>query len=291
MKPAPFFFHQPKNVEEALALQARWGEECKLLAGGQSLVPMLNFRLLRPSHIIDINGLRELEFLRIENGELHIGALTRHHGLARTQIVREGWPMLSGAAGSIGHYAIRQRGTVGGSLAHADPAAQLPLMAVVLDAEITLRSERGERRIPAASFFKGAMTTDIAVAEMIASLRIPRLAASEGWSFQLFASRAGDFADAMAAARLTLDPARRIAGLRLAVSAAEPAPRCFDSETRGFLGERVDAGLFGRIAEAASRACAIDDSPRMSASSRRHLVQALVRRALREAAARQGAFP
>src|SRR5437867_4261334 len=141
MKPAQFDYHSPATLPEALQLLTRLGDGAKVLAGGQSLVPMMNFRLVRPAHLVDLNGLRELNYLRVEHGELRIGAMTRQRALERSPIVAEGWPLLRDTTGYIGHVQIRNRGTVGGSLAHAYPSAELPVAMTALDATFVLRSE------------------------------------------------------------------------------------------------------------------------------------------------------
>ncbi|MGH7931373.1 MAG: FAD binding domain-containing protein, partial [Candidatus Binatia bacterium] len=159
MKPASFDYYSPASVTDALNLLARHGEAARPLAGGQSLVPMMNFRLARPALLVDLNGLQELSFVRVVNDELRIGAMTRQRALEQSTIVAEGWPLLQEATRHIGHIHIRNRGTVGGSIAHAYPSAELPLVMTALDASFVLRSAQRERIVPARDFFVDAMAT------------------------------------------------------------------------------------------------------------------------------------
>ncbi len=194
MKPAPFNYHRPQTVSDALDLLGRFGDEAKLLAGGQSLGPMLNLRVARPANLIDINDLIELDFVRTKADRLEIGCMTRHHRLASDAEASRVCPILSAAAKTIGHYAIRQRGTLGGSLAHADPAAQLPLIATLLDAALRVDSRSGSRVIKARDFFVSSLVTALAPDEMITSVSFPVLASSRGWGLEMFSQRRGDFA-------------------------------------------------------------------------------------------------
>ena len=178
MKPARFDYQAPQSVEEALAALAAHGEDAKIIAGGQSLVPMMNMRLAQPPVLIDINALPDLASVRDEGQHLAIGALIRHHDLAHHEIVRALCPVLAEAAATIGYYAIRQRGTLGGSLVQADPAAQLPLIAVLLDAEMELASLVGSRRVPASDFFLSVFTTSIEPTEILTACRVPKRSAA-----------------------------------------------------------------------------------------------------------------
>jgi CO/xanthine dehydrogenase FAD-binding subunit len=153
MKPAVFEYYDPTTLGEALSLLARLGDDAKVLAGGQSLVPTMNFRLARPANLVDINRLAELSYIRVEAGTLALGAMTRQRQVERSALVLKGWPLIAEALEQVGHVQIRNRGTIGGSLAHADPAAELPAVMVALEAELVLRSARGERRLAAEDFF------------------------------------------------------------------------------------------------------------------------------------------
>src|SRR3954453_10484234 len=170
MKPPPFDYHAPETVDECLALLADHGDEAKVLAGGQSLVPMLALRLARPEHLVDVNRVRELARVRRENGSLVVGATTRHTTLEKDPEIAAAVPLLARVAPHIGHVQIRNRGTLGGSLAHADPAAELPAVARVLDAEIEVAGPRGTRRIAAAHFFETVFTTSLEADELVTAV-------------------------------------------------------------------------------------------------------------------------
>jgi carbon-monoxide dehydrogenase medium subunit len=191
MKPAPFRYARVASAAEAVAILAAGAGEAKLLAGGQSLVPLLNMRLVRPAVLVDLNGARELERIGPEpDGGLVLGALVRHTDLATSPLVRERAPLLAAAARHVGHAAIRNRGTLGGSLAHADPAAELPAALVALDAELALLGPRGSRRVAAAEFFRGLLSTALAADELLTEVRVP--ASPPGWGFAEVARRPGD---------------------------------------------------------------------------------------------------
>ena len=194
MKPAPFRYHRPQSLGEALALLTEFGADAKLIAGGQSLGPMMNMRLAQPAELIDVNALPGLDGIRTHPDSLEIGALARHHAVATSPVVRKYCPLVAEAAQTIGHYAIRSRGTLGGSLAHADPAAQLPLVAATLGAEIAVAGPRGERRIGAGEFFVSFMTTALEPDEILVSVRFPKAAPGERHAYLQFSRRQGDFA-------------------------------------------------------------------------------------------------
>src|SRR5215468_9650781 len=189
MKPAPFDYYEPKTVAETLSLLAQFSETGKLLAGGQSLVPMMNMRLARPAQVIDLNRLSELDYLKVADGELRIGAMTRQRSLERSVAVREGWPLLQEATRYIGHVQIRNRGTVGGSLAHAFPSAELPVAMVTLDASFVLRSKANQRTARAEDFFLSYMTTTLQPEELLTEISVPALPVPCGWSYQEISRR------------------------------------------------------------------------------------------------------
>jgi len=286
VKPAPFSYHRPRSLAEALALLAERGAEAKLLAGGQSLGPMLNMRLVQPAHLVDLNAVPGLDDIRDAGEAIEIGALVRHDQLAGSALVRTACPLLGEAAQSIGHYAIRQRGTLGGSLAHADPAAQLPLVAVALGAEIAIAGPRGERRLPAGKFFVSLMETALAADEIVVSARVPKLAPGEGYAYLQFSRRQGDFAIVAIAATLRLDAAGRVARLRLAVGAVEAVPVSLDALGERSKGRAADASWANELAAAARSALEPTESPRVPAVYRSELVGVLTRRALLQALAR-----
>ncbi len=197
MKPAPFEYAAPETVDEALGLL---GEDAKALAGGQSLVPMLNFRLARPELVVDINSVSELDYLRSGDGVLRIGALARQATLERDEAVARGWPLLRLATRLVGHPQIRNRGTVAGSVAHADPTAELPVALLTLEARMVARSARGERRLAAGEFFLGLLTTALEPDELLVEIEVPAPPPGAGSGFAEHARTHGDFAVAGAAA-------------------------------------------------------------------------------------------
>lgn len=252
--------------------------EVRLLAGGQSLVPMLNFRLARPDHLVDLNNIAALDYVRLSEAAIEIGGLTRHHQLATDPRIGAALPLLAHGAASIGHYAIRRRGTLGGSLAHADPAAQLPLLALLLDAEVICRSAAGERDMPAADFFESIMTTALDPGEIIVGVRFPVLPSQLGWGFELFNQRQGDFAIVAVAALLALDSHGRVSDLRLAVGGVSEKPIRFDDVSNRFLTQRPDEKWMMALADTVQAVCEIEET-RISAIFRRELLQVLTRRA------------
>lgn len=239
---------------------------------------MLNFRVARPDHLIDLNDLAELDYVRISDGVIEIGAMTRHQRLATDPQIRAALPLLAQGAASIGHYAIRQRGTLGGSLAHADPAAQLPLLAVLLDAELMCRSVARQREVPAADFFQSIMTTALEPDEVIVGVRFPVIAPPVGWGFEIFNQRQGDFALVAVAALLELNSKKLVCGLKLAIGGVSVKPVRFDDITARYLGREPDAKWLGSLADIVQSVCEIEET-RISAIFRQELVHVLTQRA------------
>ena len=283
MKPAPFEYHRAGNLEQALALLDEHGDEARLLAGGQSLVPMLNLRIARFGHLVDINPLRDLDYVRETGDALEIGALTRHVTLERLDVVRRLCPIVASAARTIGHVAIRERGTLGGSLALADPAAELPLIATLLDAELEIASSTQRRRLRARSFFVDVLTTALQSNEALICARFPALADCEGFGLHALSRRAGDFAIVNAAATLRLDGTGKIAGLRMALGGVGATPVALALLEEAQVGATPDADWAEAVAEAAAREVEPHDDPHASADYRRDLVRVLLARALGDA--------
>lgn len=281
MKPARFSYEAPTTVAGVLAALAARGDGAKIIAGGQSLAPMMNMRIAQPGHLIDINRVAGLGEIRREQDHLVCGALVRHADLARHELVRTHAPMLAHAAETIGHYAIRQRGTLGGSLAHADPAAQLPMVAVALDAGIEIAAQASRRTVPATEFFSSIFTTVLEPHELLVAIHVP-LGAPRGWGFRLFTRRAGDFALVLVACSLarTRDG---VADVKLAVSGIGPTPVRLDGAIEAGSG---DAGWIARSARAVAAAAPIGENERVSAEYRRELVEALAQDALTDAVER-----
>jgi carbon-monoxide dehydrogenase medium subunit len=278
MKPARFSYEAPTSVADALAALAARGAEAKIIAGGQSLAPMMNMRIAQPGHLIDINRVSGLSEIRVEGGHLVCGALMRHADLARHVLAWTHAPMLAYAAGTIGHYAIRQRGTLGGSLAHADPAAQLPLAAVALDARIEIASQTGSRLVAATEFFASIFTTVLEPHELIVAVHIPIARAGEGWGFRLFTRRAGDFALALVAC--TLVRSAKEYAVKVAVGGVAPTPIRLDHALPKGIGE---ADWVSRAARAVAAAAPVEENERISSEYRRELVETLAHGALTEA--------
>jgi aerobic carbon-monoxide dehydrogenase medium subunit len=285
VKPAPFVYHAPKILEEAVAILAEVApEDGRVLAGGQSLVPTMAFRLARPAHLVDINQVAGLDRLVTERGVLTIGACVRHAAFHR--------PVAAGPLGDlsafvvrhIAHYPIRTRGTFCGSLAHADPASEWCLVAATLGGEIAARSVRGTRRIAAAEFFQGLMTTVLEDDELIEAVRLPLLAPDTRWGFYEFSRRAGDYALAMALAAYRLENGV-IADPRLGLGGVEASPRRISEAEAVLAGKPPEIGIFRRAAEAAADAVDPLEDIQASAEYRRDLVRAVARRALERAAA------
>jgi carbon-monoxide dehydrogenase medium subunit len=283
VKPGRFSYEAPATLGEALNSLASWRDNAKVIAGGQSLAPMLNMRLARPDRLIDLNRLAELGRIGIDGDWLTIGAMVRHAQLGRDELVERHAPLVAHAAETIGHYAIRQRGTIGGSLAHADPAAQLPLATLALGAEFELRSSRGSRTVSAEAFFVSIFTTVLEPDELLTAIRIPIAHAREGWGFRLFNRRAGDFAIASVAARLTRGEGASVAGLRLAVGGIGPVPVRVDHLIARELAGYVSEGWSAGIASAIAKVIEIEDNERTSIAFRRELVQRLTRDVLDDA--------
>ncbi len=284
MKPGRFSYEAPTSLDAALKSLATWRDDAKIIAGGQSLAPMLNMRLARPDHLIDINGLADLGRVAVDDdNRLSIGALVRHHQLGHHELVTQHCPMLAHAAETIGHYAIRQRGTIGGSLAHADPAAQLPLAALTLDAELELRTATARRTVMADAFFVSIFTTAIKPDELLVAVRLPLRQPREGWGFRVFARRAGDFAIVSVAATLARGEGAVIDRLRLAIGGIGPVPVRAEHLVPAELVTALTEGWAARVAAAVAAAVEIEDNERTPVVFRRELVESLTRDVLDEA--------
>ena len=284
MKPPDFEYARPTSIAAAVDLLAAADGEAKVLAGGQSLVPLLNFRLAAPTMLIDINRIPELAFLRQHDGWLEIGAMTRMRALELDPIVRELVPIVARAATWVGHVQIRNRGTVGGSIAHADPAAELPAICVLLGAEVLVVGPRGERRLPADDLFSGFLTTTLAEDEILTEVRFPLPVAGETFGFQEFAHRRGDFALAGAAVSLRRTSDGHVEHARVAVFGTADRPVRVAEAEAALIGAAAGPAAFDGAAEAAADSVAAAD-PRPDAAYRRTLIATLVRRALDDAAA------
>ena len=286
MKPAPFDYHAPRNLEEATGLLASL-ENVKVLAGGQSLVAMMNFRYVIADHLVDIGGVAALCGIGVADGALRIGAMTRQRELEFSAEVKRHCPVLHEALQHVGHRQTRNRGTIGGSLAHADPAAELPALCLLHDAEIEIASRRGTRRMPMREFAVGFMTTALEPDELVTAISLKLWPAGHGYGFQEFARRRGDFALAGAAALLEVAPDQSVRRAAVALFGVAASPVRLDAAENGLRGKRLDMAA---IATAAAEARSIEplEDIHAGADYRRHLAQVLTRRALVDAAQRAG---
>ena len=284
MKPAAFDYFRPASLSEALALLAKYKDDCKILAGGQSLVPAMNFRLARPGVLIDINDLGELDYIRADDRELHIGALTRHAAFHRRVVDGPLGALLSRVAGHIAHYPIRQRGTFAGSLAHADPASEWCLVATTLDAAVVVKSARSERVIAIGDFFNGTFSTDLKPDELLVEVRLPAMA--QGWrtGFFEFSRRAGDFALGMALAALRIEGSV-VSEARLGVGGVSDRAIRLQRLEGALLGRPASPELIETIAREAWASVSPVGDIHASPEYRRDLIATAVKRALTEAVA------
>lgn len=285
MKPAPFQYYAPTTVEEALAYLAKHGYEAKVLAGGQSLIPMMNFRLAQPAMLVDINPVADLSYIQpTRDGGLRLGAMTRQRQVELDPLVAQAAPMLHAAMPKIAYPAIRNRGTVGGSIAHADPSAELPAASVALNARFLLRSQkRGERWVNAQDFFVGLFTTLLEPDELLVEIRLPPMSPHSGWSFLEVARRHHDFALVGVAAVVTMDNGT-CKQARLVYFSVGDSPVEARQAEAVLQGQPPTAEAIREAAETAARAD-VDPQSDINASAdyRRHLVKVLGRRALTQA--------
>jgi carbon-monoxide dehydrogenase medium subunit len=284
LKPAPFTYHDPRTVAEACALLARC-DNARLLAGGQSLMPLLNFRAVTPDHLIDLNRVDGLDYLRVEDDRIEAGAMTRQATLERSREVGARLPILHEALDHVGHRQTRNRGTLGGSLCHLDPSAELVNVTALLGGTLTAVSQRGQRDIAIADFAAGYLATDLAPDELLAKVTLPLPPRGHGHAFVELARRRGDFAIVACSALITLDAHGAIGAAAVALSGLGHAPVRPAAIERALVGQKPTAGAFKDAAAEAGRLPAQGD-PFVSAAYRSHLARILTFRALEQAAAR-----
>ena len=288
MKPPKFDYHAPRTLDEALGILRRYDGEAKVLAGGQSLMPLLNFRLSRPGALVDLNGVAELFGIREVDGQLRFGAMTRQRAIEFSPIVAQRLPLLLEATKLVGHLPIRSRGTIGGSIAHADPSAEYPAVLTALDGEVIVRGSKGERTVKSSELFQTYLTTSLAPDEILTEVRLPAMDARAGWAFEEFSRRHGDFAIVGIAAVIAGDRARCTMA-RLATAGAGPIPvRLRAAEEileRDGLGDAAIEAAARRAAELVNP----DSDLHASADYRRNLTRVLTERAVRRAITRLGA--
>jgi CO/xanthine dehydrogenase FAD-binding subunit len=282
VKPAAFEYHRPRDISEALALLREIGDDGKILAGGQSLMPMMNFRLAEPAHLIDINFIGGLDYIRSENGAIKIGCLARQARVLSDPLIRQRCPLLAAALAHVGYEQTRNRGTICGSLAHADPAAELPAVLLTFDGSVTVRNSTRRRELPAREFFQSYLTTAVAGDEIVLEASFPEQPANSGSSFIEFARRFGDFAIVGVAAALTLAN-DEIADARIVLTGVSDKPWRERGIEEILIGKKPAPELFNQTAQGI--AARIDPSSDIHASAayRRSLANILTRRALGDA--------
>ncbi|KAB2920520.1 MAG: xanthine dehydrogenase family protein subunit M [Hyphomicrobiaceae bacterium] len=282
MKPAAFDYLAADSLDAAAAALSRAGGDGKVLAGGQSLMPMLNFRLVRPSILIDINRIPGLAYIEATDNAVRVGALTRHHAIETSPVVKAHLPVLTAAMQHVAHLAIRNRGTIGGSLSHADPAAELPMMALLLDARIAIQSYGGRRTEQARDFFVGSLATSLGEDEIVTDVEFPRLAPGTGWAFEEVARRSGDFA--LAAVGVTISVRDGKADqVRIGMMGVGETPLRAPQAEALLSGRTVDGALLDEAVASVRSVVEPNSDLHASGEYRRHLVGVLARRAIETA--------
>jgi carbon-monoxide dehydrogenase medium subunit len=289
MKPAPFKYHAPHSLEEALSLMNQHADEAKLLAGGQSLVPAMNFRVVQPSLLIDLNRVQEMAYISEDKNALHIGAMARERQLEFNASIETRTPLLHEAVPFIAHPQIRNRGTIGGSIVNADPAAELPVLMLALDARLKAQSISGERWIDAKDFFAGMFTTALEPNEILVEIELPFMSAHTGWSFMEVAPRAGDYALMGVAALVTLDENGKCAHAKLVYLNAGDGPVDAKDTAKSLEGETLsDALMESAAAMASEKEINPFGNVHTSPEFQRHLAKVLTKKALKQAIQRAG---
>ncbi|GAA5174553.1 xanthine dehydrogenase family protein subunit M [Pseudonocardia eucalypti] len=289
MKLPGFTYHRPESLDETLSLLAELGDDAKVLAGGQSLLPVLALRMSSVAHLIDIGRVAGLDRIDRNGDGIAVGARVRHAEVEHDPAVAKAAPLVSAAMPLVGHRAIRNRGTTCGSLAHADPSAELPAVALALDARLVVRSRSGERLVPAGEFFQGVFTTDLAETELLTGVRFPPWPAGAGWSVRELSRRHGDFAIAGLAAVLDLDRDGAVESAALSFFGVAGVPRRVAEAEQVLLGERPGAALFEEAGQIVAKALEPPEDLHGSSAYRKHVAGVLTRRCLKEAAERAGA--
>lgn len=283
MKPAAFDYIRAESVADAVSALVAADGDGKVLAGGQSLVPLLSMRLARPSVLVDLNRVPGLDHIRLDGDVLAIGALARHEAVLRSPVVRQAAPLLPAALRYVGHQTIRNRGTIGGSISHADPAAELPAVSRALDAAFVIEGPRGRRTVAAADFFEGYLTTVLDADEILTEVRVPVQAAGSRVSVQELARRSGDFALVAVFAALAFD-GEVVTSARIAVAGTNSEPLRVPAAEAVLVGRAAGAGPIAEAAAAIAAATAPVDDIHASAAYRTRMAELLTRRALTEVA-------
>ncbi len=282
MKPVKFDYHAPASVEEALALLQRYGGDAKLLAGGQSLMPLLNFRLSRPAALVDLNRIPSLAYVREHNGQVRLGAMTRQRTIEFDSVIAQRLPLLREATKWVGHLPIRTRGTIGGSLAHADPSAEYPAVLAALEGHVVARGPRGERVVEAKDLFQNYLTTSLEPEEILVEVRIAAMPAGAGYALEEFARRRGDFAIVGIAAMIVRE-GRHCTLARLATAGAGPVPLRLRAAEEILERDGLTDAAIAAAARRASELVSPDADIHASVDYRRHLTGVLTKRAIMRA--------
>jgi carbon-monoxide dehydrogenase medium subunit len=281
MKPAPFKYIAASSLDQALSLKAEYGDEARFLAGGQSLIPAMNFRLARPEVLIDLNGLPELAGIGQSGAKtIRVGAMTRYRALERDQAFLKTCPLFADALPHIAHPQIRNRGTIGGNLSHADPASELPAIATAMRARMTVRSSKGEREVDASEFFAGLLTTSLESEEMLTEIAFPAPKPRSGSCFMEVARRRGDFALAGVAAIVTLDDQGKCTEVRLALCGVGDTPVDASDAATSLVGQSCSEAAIEAVAAGVQGAIDPPGNVHASAGYQRHIAGVLTRRAL-----------
>lgn len=289
MKPAPFEYHAPTSLEQALDLMSQHAGEAKILAGGQSLVPAMNFRVVQPSLLIDLNRVVELSFIREEGNAIRVGAMARERHLEFDASIEKRIPLLHEAVPNIAHPQIRNRGTIGGSIVHADPAAELPMLMVALNARLKGKNKSAERWIDAKDFFAGMFTTALEPDEILAEIEIPFMPPRTGWSFMEVAPRSGDYAMMGVAALVTLDKDGKCKSATLVYLNAGDGPVDAVASAQMLAGESLsDKSIESTAVHASENEINPFGNIHASTDFQRHLAKVLTQKALKQAAQRAG---
>jgi len=287
VKPAVFDYHAPATVDEAVAVLSRYGGDAKVLAGGQSLMPLLNFRLSRPGALVDLNGIGSLAYIREHDGEVRFGAMTRQRTIEFSPVVRARLPLLAEATVLVGHLPIRTRGTIGGSLAHADPSAEYPAVLTALDGTVVVRGPRGERVLRPSELFRSYLTTSLGADDILVEVRLPVPPAGAGVAFEEFSRRHGDFALVGIAAVLA-GSGQTCTMARLVSAGAGPVPMRLGAAEEMLERDGLSDASIDAAAARAGELVDPDSDIHASAAYRRNLARVLSGRALRRARAIMG---
>ncbi len=284
MKPAPFDYYAPTEVGEALAILAEHGDDAKLLAGGQSLMPMMNMRLATPQVVVDINRIAGLDGVaQISDGGLTIGAMTWQRTIERSPDIRQHCPVMADAMPLLGHFQIRNRGTIGGSVVHADPAAELPAVLMAIEAELVLRSAERERIVPADEFFVTFLTTATEPDELLTEIRLPAWSDAWGWNIQEVSRRQGDFALVGSVAMVQINAAETCQAARLVLFGVGDTPVRVASAEATLVGKRLDDTVLQEVAEVVTDALEPEGDIHASATYRKEVGGVMARRTLEQA--------